>query len=64
MGVPETKNKSELKGPRVMAYVLMLLGIALIPVGIILTLLRECNYDCEFVYIQQGIVVVGVLNVI
>ncbi len=60
MSVPEKKDEPELKGARVMAYVLMLLGIALIPVGIILTLLRECNYDCEFVYIQQGIIVVGV----
>ena len=60
MSVPKKKTEPEFRDSRFMAYVLMLLGIVLIPVGIILTLLRECDYRCEFVYMQQGMVVVGV----
>ena len=60
MSVPRKKSEPESRDSKFMAYVLMLLGIALIPVGIILTLLRECDYRCEFVYMQQGMVVVGV----
>ena len=63
MSVPKRKSEPESRDSKFMAYVLMLLGIALVPVGIILTLLRECDYDgygCSFVYMQQGMVVVGV----
>ena len=60
MSVPEKKTEPEFRESRFMAYVLMLLGIALIPVGIILTLLREGDYGTSFVYMQQGIVTVGV----
>ncbi len=60
MSVPKKKSEPEFRESRFMAYVLMLLGIALIPVGIILTLLREGDYGTSFVYMQQGIVTVGV----
>ncbi len=60
MSVPKKKTEPEFRESRFMAYVLMLLGIALIPVGIILTLLREGDYGTSFVYMQQGIVTVGV----
>lgn len=60
MSVPKKKTEPEFRESRFMAYVLMLLGIALIPVGIILTLLREGDYGSSFVYMQQGIVTVGV----
>ena len=60
MSVPKKKTEPEFRDSRFMAYVLMLLGIALIPVGIILTLLREGEYSPSFVYMQQGIVTVGV----
>lgn len=60
MSVPMKKTEPEFRESRFMAYVLMLLGIALIPVGIILTLLREGDYGSSFVYMQQGIVTVGV----
>lgn len=60
MSVPKKKTEPEFRDSRFMAYVLMLLGIALIPVGIILTLLREGDYGPSFVYMQQGIVTVGV----
>ncbi len=60
MSVPKKNTEPEFRESRFMAYVLMLLGIALIPVGIILTLLREGDYGSSFVYMQQGIVTVGV----
>ena len=47
-------------GPLTVAYLLLVLGIILIPVGLLLTLLRECTPSCEFVYMQQGLIAVGV----
>jgi uncharacterized membrane protein len=62
MDVPMTRDEPENQGAKVMAYILMILGIALIPVGIILTLIRESDsygYS-EFPYMAQGSIVVGV----
>jgi hypothetical protein len=61
MSVPRVKSEREFQGTKVMAYVLMILGVALIPVGIVLTLVRETDeWRSGFPYMPQGAIIIGV----
>ncbi|MFQ5910032.1 MAG: hypothetical protein ACE5IJ_04835 [Thermoplasmata archaeon] len=48
------------RGPTRVAYILAVLGVAMIPLGIGLTLIRVCDISCSFIYMQQGLISVGV----
>ncbi|MFQ6106793.1 MAG: hypothetical protein ACE5QF_04305 [Thermoplasmata archaeon] len=55
---PERKRR--FPGPIKVAYILVVLGVALVPLGIGLTLVRVCEFDCTFMYMTQGLIAVGV----